>query len=405
VPRDDDRGGDLDWLSAQFSDDPIVEAPAAMDASAAAAQDASPPTAATPCPVLGPNPALEPKPHPRPVADLAPEPVTDFPQTPEFDPAPGIHRAPESDLVPESAPVVATPNVQTPPAPWWTTPMVSAWAPAPAEPRRADQPATEPVPAVGVDLPQTGDAQTRDAQTGDDETGDDETGVMPQPLSPPVMRAPLVSAADAAPVAAVRHSSGRLVGIDGARSGPLFGVLVGIAAVIVLVGLFFVGQRLGAGAPVEVAPSTSRPTITTTPVPTAAAVVTAIQPPGLHEWNVLFGGECVESYASPWDERFTVIDCAIAHAAQLVYRGSLAGDTTTAFPGEAELAAQVSVLCSAGGVIDLTAAAVVTDAQVQGTYPVTNEQWATGDRHYYCFVSRSSGEPLIASLAGPGPTA
>ena len=87
-----------------------------------------------------------------------------------------------------------------------------------------------------------------------------------------------------------------------------------------------------------------------------------------------------------------------------MYRGSFAADNGV-FPGEPELAAQINTLCSAVGVIDLTAAAAVTDVQVQGSYPVTAEQWRAGDRNYYCFVSRSSGEPLPASLAGAGPAA
>ena len=75
--------------------------------------------------------------------------------------------------------------------------------------------------------------------------------------------------------------------------------------------------------------------------------------------------------------------------------------TDAAFPGEEALAAQINVLCSAPGVIDLAAAEPFTDLQVQGSYPITDEQWTAGQRHYDCFVSRSSGEPLTASLAAP----
>ena len=127
-----------------------------------------------------------------------------------------------------------------------------------------------------------------------------------------------------------------------------------------------------------------------------------MQSAGVHPWNTLFGGECLEPYDSPWAEDFTVVDCATAHTGQLVFRGTVDGDATTVFPGEAELAAQINVLCSAAGLIDLTAAAAAADVQVQGSYPVTDEQWTAGERRYYCFVSRSSGEPLTSSLAGPG---
>jgi hypothetical protein len=139
--------------------------------------------------------------------------------------------------------------------------------------------------------------------------------------------------------------------------------------------------------------------------PTTAAEVTAMQSAGLHPWNTLFGGECLEPYESPWAQNFTVVDCATAHTAQLVFRGSFDADLAATFPGEGELAAQINVLCSAVGLIDLTAAAALADVQVQGSYPVSDEQWTAGERHYYCFVSRSSGEPLTATLAGPGPAA
>jgi hypothetical protein len=45
------------------------------------------------------------------------------------------------------------------------------------------------------------------------------------------------------------------------------------------------------------------------------------------------------------------------------------------------------------------------DLQVQASYPVTEAQWAEGERNYYCFANRAGGEPLTASIAGPGPAA
>ncbi|RJT86971.1 hypothetical protein D6T64_16125 [Cryobacterium melibiosiphilum] len=298
--------------------------------------------------------------------------------------------------------------------------MVSAWAPStdagdPAAPVVeaasviAPEPAVEPEPEPEsrpetLSEPAEGDAPT---EVITPPAVDAPTAVMPKPLEPPVTRARAVDASEAAPVAALRHSSGRRVGIESKRPHTLVWVLAGIVVVIVLVGLFFVGQRLGGGAPVAVATPMSTPsaTPTPTPTPTAAAEVTAMQSAGVHPWNTLFGGECLEPYDSPWAEEFTVVDCAAAHTAQLVFRGTFDGDAATPFPGEAELAAQINVLCSAVGLIDLTAAATLADVQVQGSYPVTDEQWTAGERHYYCFVSRSSGGPLTATLAGPGPTA
>jgi hypothetical protein len=54
-------------------------------------------------------------------------------------------------------------------------------------------------------------------------------------------------------------------------------------------------------------------------------------------------------------------------------------------------------------VLNLDAAGQYDDAQIQGSYPVTAKQWQDGQRSYYCFVSRSSGQPITGSLAGPGP--
>ncbi|KFF60469.1 hypothetical protein JF66_04270 [Cryobacterium sp. MLB-32] len=63
----------------------------------------------------------------------------------------------------------------------------------------------------------------------------------------------------------------------------------------------------------------------------------------------------------------------------------------------------MNLLCSAPGILDLTAAGAYPDLQVQGSYPIEEEQWTDTSRHYYCFVSRSSAEPLTTSVAGPGP--
>ena len=126
---------------------------------------------------------------------------------------------------------------------------------------------------------------------------------------------------------------------------------------------------------------------------------------GVHAWDALFGGECLEPFAGPWQEEFTVVDCAAPHAAQLVYRGVLPGDAAEPFPGEAELASQMNLLCTATGVINLAAVAGMEDLQVQASFPVTEEQWAEGERNYDCFANRAGGEPLTASIAGPGPAA
>ncbi len=186
----------------------------------------------------------------------------------------------------------------------------------------------------------------------------------------------------------------------------LLGVAGGLVAVLALVALFLLGTRLpeliGPAAAPEPSSSPSP-----SPSPSATALPAGPVEPGVWAWGELLGGECLDPYDDPWAEEFTVVDCADPHPAQLVYRGtfppSAEGVTSDPFPGTAELQRQIGLLCSAPGVVDLTAAGALTDVQFQGSYPATQEQWDAGDRSYFCFVSRSSGEPLTGTLAVPPP--
>lgn len=185
-------------------------------------------------------------------------------------------------------------------------------------------------------------------------------------------------------------------------------VVVGIAGALVagiaLFALFLLGTRLPAvfaaaavtPAVTPTPPATHAPNPTRTPTPTVAA---GPLPAGVHGWNELRGGECLDPYAGPWAETYTVVDCAGAHPAQLVVRGTFDATTTPTFPGADALQAQISLRCSAPGVLDLAAAGAYTDAQLQGSYPVTDAQWDAGQHDYFCFVSRSSGQPLTGSVA------
>ena len=186
-------------------------------------------------------------------------------------------------------------------------------------------------------------------------------------------------------------------------------IALGVAALLVLVGLFFLGTRLPslfggpAAAPAPTVTPTETPTETPTPTPTEppAEDVVTVGPvaPGEHKWNALLGGECLEPYATPWAENFTVVDCAAPHKAQMVFTAPVTSDPAAPYPGEAEIASQIALWCSAPGVLDAAAAGAFTDLQVQGTYPVSEEQWADGERNYFCFLSRSTGEPLTGTLA------
>jgi len=175
----------------------------------------------------------------------------------------------------------------------------------------------------------------------------------------------------------------------------------GLVAALVLVGLFFLGTQLSGGGGQAAEPVTTPTQTEEAPV----AAPTAPQPPGVHAWNTLFGGECLDPFESAWAEEFTVVDCAAPHAAQLVYRGTLPGEEGSPFPGEAEIASQMNLLCTAPGIIDVAAVSGIEDLQVQAAFPVTEEQWADGERTYYCFANRAGGEPLTAGIAGPGPAA
>lgn len=195
--------------------------------------------------------------------------------------------------------------------------------------------------------------------------------------------------------------------------------LGGLAAILALVALFFMGTRLPTltGAASTEASASRTPSATPRATPTVATQGPAA--PGVHGWNELRGGECLDPFRTPWAERFTVVDCAVAHPAQMVFRGtfpatlppsaapSSAPPSTNAgqvpvssFPGVAALQAQISLLCTAPGVLDLSAAGQYSDAQVQGSYPVSVTQWDAGEHDYFCFISRSSGEPLTGSIAG-----
>ncbi|WP_207455101.1 hypothetical protein [Desertivibrio insolitus] len=178
-------------------------------------------------------------------------------------------------------------------------------------------------------------------------------------------------------------------------------VAAALVVVIALIGLFILGTRL---APAPEVVSLPTPTVTALPVPPADdELPDAPLEPGTYSWNELAGGECLDPYTGPFAEEFTVVDCDESHPAQLVFRGAfLADDDPTAYPGVEALQQQIASLCSTPGAIDLDLASAYRDLQLEGSYPVTAEEWDAGYRDYYCFASRSSGEPLEGSIAAGG---
>ena len=202
------------------------------------------------------------------------------------------------------------------------------------------------------------------------------------------------------------------------RSQKVLLWIVGVlAALLILIALFYLGTRIpqSAAAPVPT------PTVTASPTPSPTPTVAAVGPlaAGTYKWDRLLGGECLAPFDTPWAETFTVVDCATPHAAQMVARGvfsepaaaatdpsapatpAVGQSTASTYPGVAVLQTQINLLCSAPTVIDFGAAGAYTDIQFVASYPATDKQWADGDRNYYCFVTRSSGDPLTTSVAVP----
>ncbi|MBB5633035.1 hypothetical protein BKA04_001258 [Cryobacterium mesophilum] len=175
-----------------------------------------------------------------------------------------------------------------------------------------------------------------------------------------------------------------------------------LVAVLALLALFLVGTKLPdllgpAPAVVETPSTTPTPTATATPVGPVAV--------GVHRWNELLGGECLSPYVGPWENEYTVVDCEAPHPAQLVTRGTFDTEdgVVLAYPGMDALQSQVNLLCTSPKVVDYKAAGKYTDIQFDASYAVSAEEWNTGNRDYYCFISRSTGGDIEGSLAVPPP--
>ena len=169
-----------------------------------------------------------------------------------------------------------------------------------------------------------------------------------------------------------------------------------LVAALALVAVFLGGTKL---APMFAAAPEANPAPTA--APTLAPEELGPLPNGVQAWTALLGTECVDPFTSPWEKEYTVVDCTQPHAAQLVATGIFDDSILDAYPGVEELQARMSLLCSNATNVDYTAAQAYDDVQVQASFAADEQQWVDGDRNYYCFVSRSSGEPLTTSIAMP----
>lgn len=172
-----------------------------------------------------------------------------------------------------------------------------------------------------------------------------------------------------------------------------------LVAVLALVALFILGTKL----PLILGPAPGAlvsPTMTPTPTPTAVPLGPVA--PGEYVWNKLLGGECLDPFTGPWEVKYTVVDCAQPHPAQLVTRGTFpTTEGSFSYPGADALQSQVNLLCTAPTVVDYTKANAYTDIQFEASYAISEQDWFAGNHSYYCFLTRSTGADITGSIAMP----
>ncbi len=334
--------------------------------------------------------------------------------------------------VPDGPPRSSTEAPAEPPAPDPFGALIASGVPSsPADPPEPplpflpapvpDQPEQPPTVAMSVEQPATELLNAGDLEAGRPETASTIHSLFGEKQFKDYEDEPLIGAipfrteksADA-PTPTPRTPNAPL----SRNQKVLLWIAAGAVAILALVVLFLLGTKLPlllGPSPAVATSQTPRPTPSVVPSAPAVGPVAV----GVHKWNTLLGGECIDPFPSVWAETFTVVDCASPHPAQMVFRGTFpavapAPGATTApgttpapsgtaapgvYPGIPALQAQINLLCTAPGVIDLATAGAYSDIQFQAAYPVTEKEWASGYHDYFCFVSRSSGGPIAGSLA------
>ncbi|MCU1480369.1 MAG: hypothetical protein JWQ19_1155 [Subtercola sp.] len=255
----------------------------------------------------------------------------------------------------------------------------AAQAPERPEPLERPEPAA---PDARLSPPARNAGADADVPPGPDARPARNAGLAPAPGSPPAR-------------AGVHLPAAR------ARSRAAVPIAVVTVAVLVLAGLFLLGTRLPGiltAAPAATPTPTQTPTPTPTPTPTSTA---GPQLAGSYDWSDLRGGECISPFVSAWQQKFTVVECAAAHYAQVMSTGSLSTDPAAAYPGQDAIKQQLNLLCQTPANFNDAILSAYPDIVWQANYPVNDAQWQAGLRNYYCFVSRSSSQPITGNFAPP----
>jgi hypothetical protein len=324
----------------------------------------------------GLTPGSEPEPPPAESLPAAPSPPTEpyFPPTEPYTPPTEVYRSPAQPYVP--------PALKPP-----LEPPVAQWFAAPLDPDLEG--VTEvfeaeligPIPPPGEGLEPSG----IDDLFGEHQFQD----VSNEPFIAPVPPRQSAGTGGAKPPRPPRAGIPRSQKI-------LMGIAGGLVAALALVALFQLGTMLPS---VLAAAPTASPTPTPTRAPAFIVIPAGPVSPGEHRWNDLLGGECLSPYESPWQDTYTVVGCTVPHPAQMVFRGTFPDAASAAYPGVAELQKRINLLCTAPTIVNYAIAGTVRDIQVAASFAADADQWASGDRTFFCFANRSGGEPLLASIA------
>ena len=412
-----------DWLSNQFN--PTEQVPKQQ---ASAQPNPQPPAEQVPTPQTA-TPPYTPFPAPAdPVAPAAPPSTPDAASDFDWLLRPGgadqAQPPAEPPVPPQPVPPPVAPPLVAPPEPSYTTPTV-AYTPVPNEPTQplswdefaASQQAPSPTSAPLAPPPFVD--QPTEAYT-----------VQPwQPTLPPVAPPAAAPEGEGEPTSAIDSLFGdhqfqayEEVGVlKAVQSIPgelasdepkepraplsstqkaLMGVAGGLIGVLILIGMFFLGQHIGSAQ--AAAPSTSA-TGGSTKAPTSAGTGGPAAP-GVRDWSVLQGGECIQPFSSAWAATFTVVACSADHDAEMVFKGKLPDASGSGYPTTTQFQTELTGLCSAPTAINYSVAKAVTDLQVSFSYPPSASKWLSGDRTYYCFVDRQSGGTLPGDFAVPAAT-